>query len=153
MALTPFPVQSRLPVQGSFAVWTSVLANWFLRAWELLRFVENCSTITAVATGANRDVLASESGITFTNEGATARQDFTLPLAFEGLQYTFTILDTDGIRVIPNTGDTIRIGASESGVGALGRIDCTGIGGTVTLKALNATQWVATSQITSWTVT
>lgn len=44
MALTPFPIQSRLMVSGTFAVWTAPLANWFARAWEILSAAEQAGT-------------------------------------------------------------------------------------------------------------
>jgi hypothetical protein len=53
MALTPFPIQSRLMVAGPFAVWTAPLANWFARAWEILAAVEQSGT-TANRPTANR---------------------------------------------------------------------------------------------------
>jgi len=49
-------------------------------------------------------------------------------------------------------GDTIRIAANVSA--AAGRIDSTTIGDSVTLKAINATEWVATSVVgAGWSVT
>lgn len=108
--------------------------------------------VTAVATGSNRDITTAEVRAAFTNEGATARQDFTLPTAVANLEYQFVVQDTDGIRVIANTGDTIRIAASVSA--SAGRIDSTTIGDSVTLLAVNATEWVATSLVgAGWTAT
>lgn len=46
MALTPFPVQSQLPVDKGMAAWTQPLANWFSRAWQILAAVEQ-SGVTA----------------------------------------------------------------------------------------------------------
>lgn len=107
--------------------------------------------VTPIATGSNRDVAVSETRVIFTNEGATARQDFTLPTAVAGLEYGFYCQDADGIRVIAASGDTIRIEASVSA--AAGRIDSTTIGSAVVLVAINATEWVAISKLGTWTVT
>lgn len=107
--------------------------------------------VVAVATGSNRNVTTAEVRTLFTNEGATARQDFTLPTAVADLEYAFYCHDTDGIRVIAAAGDTIRIAGSVSL--AAGRIDSTTIGSTVTLVAINATEWIALSSLGTWTVT
>jgi hypothetical protein len=87
----------------------------------------------------------------FTNEGTTALVTFNLPTAAANLVYEFVVQDTDGIRVVANTGDTIRLAGSVSA--AAGRIDSTTIGSTVRLLAINATEWVATAINGTWTVT
>ena len=103
------------------------------------------------ALTAARTVGDVEAGYSFTNEGATARVDFTLPTAVAGLTYTFYCADTDGIRVIAATGDNIRIAANVSA--SAGRIDSTTIGSAVILLAINDTNWVAISSVGTWTVT
>lgn len=109
-------------------------------------------TVVEAKTGAYT-VVVLDSGKTFTNEGTTSRVDFTLPVPVAGLIYRFTVQDTDGIRVIPNTSCTIRIGASVSGSGAAGRIDATAIGSVITLEAINTTQWIAVANELTWAVT
>lgn len=106
--------------------------------------------ITA-GTGAPNVLTEVESRGTFTNEGATALTQNTLPGAAKGLTYTFIVQDADGIRVVAGSGDTIRIAGSVSA--AAGRIDSTTIGSTVTLVAINATEWVAVSVNGTWVVT
>ncbi len=93
----------------------------------------------------------SDSGNLYTNEGATAEVEFNLPSAQVGLEFSFIVQDTDGIQVNANTGDTIRIGASVSA--AAGLIETTTIGNAVKLKAINNTEWVAMSNVGTWTVT
>lgn len=92
-----------------------------------------------------------ESGKVLTNEGASARQDFDLPSCEAGLIYTFIVQDADGIRATAKAGDTIRIAASVSASG--GRIDSTTVGSAVTLIGINATEWIATTSIGTWSVT
>lgn len=107
--------------------------------------VEAKTATTALATGDN--------GKTITNEGATtamADRVVTLPSAAANLVFTFVIQDADGMRVKANTGDTIRIGADVS-ISA-GYIECAVVGYTVTLVAINATEWVAVSVIGFWTI-
>lgn len=107
--------------------------------------------VTAVATGSAANVATFGSHAVFTNEGATARQDFNLPAAAAGLIYSFYCHDTDGVRVIAAAGDTIRIAGSVSA--AAGRIDSTTIGSAVTLLAINAAEWVAIASLGTWSVT
>jgi hypothetical protein len=108
----------------------------------------------SVKTQANTPVTVSASADgnkLYTNEGTTARVDFNLPTAVAGLTFTFYCADTDGIRVIANTGDDIRIAGSVSATA--GRIDSTVIGSCVKLTAINATNWIAEYSTGTWTVT
>lgn len=107
-------------------------------------------SISPLTSGAT--LLAADSGTVTTNEGASARLDMILPSAVAGYRYSFIVQDTDGIRVTAGTGDTIRIGSSVSA--SAGRIDANTIGASITLVAINATEWVALgSPIETWTVT
>jgi len=103
---------------------------------------------TAVAASPNI-ITSAESFIVFTNEGATAVNYHTLPTAVAGLQYTFTVQDADGIRVVANAGDTIRVAGVVSGVA--GYTESFTIGSVVTLTAINATEWTAISSLGGWT--
>lgn len=91
-------------------------------------------------TSGGTETTRESFGIT-TNEGAGARVDRTLPGAVSGLQYTYVVQDADGIRVIAAAGDTIRMAGTVSSAG--GSITSTTIGDSVTLVAINATEWVA----------
>lgn len=109
--------------------------------------------VVAVA-GTARSVTTAESGTVFTNEGATASQEFILPAAAAGAgPFTFVVQDGDGIKVTAGSGDTIRVDASVSA--AAGNIASTTIGDSVTLLAINATEWVAVASIhpDGWAVT
>ncbi len=88
----------------------------------------------------------------YSNEGASALVVLTLPSAAANLQYTFIVQDGDGIQVTAAAGDTIRIGSAVSA--AAGNISNTVVGSTITLTAINATEWIATSSVGgTWTVT
>lgn len=104
-----------------------------------------------VAQPAGGTLTTSDSGNTFTNEGASARTDFTLPTAVAELEYSFFVQDSDGIRVIAGSGDTIRVAGSVSA--AAGRIDNATIGSSITIRAINATEWVAMATVGTWTPT
>jgi hypothetical protein len=96
-------------------------------------------------------VLATDSRTVFTNEGASAEIVFNLPTAVAGLEYTFIVQDADGIQINASTGDTIRIANSVSATAGL--IESATIGNSVRIVAINATQWIATSVVGTWTVT
>jgi hypothetical protein len=96
-------------------------------------------------------VLNTDSNTRFTNEGTTALVTFNLPTAVAGLTYVFYVADTDGIRVVANAGDDIRINTTVSATA--GRIDSTAIGSCVKLTAINATNWIAEYTIGTWAVT
>lgn len=87
----------------------------------------------------------------FTNEGTSSLVTFNLPTAAANLEYSFVVQDADGIRVVANTGDTIRIAGSVSAVA--GRIDSTTVGSTVRLIAINAVEWVSIATNGTWVIT
>lgn len=111
-------------------------------------WIKNTRFVTAPGTSA---VASGNSNGVFTNEGAGAQVDLTLPTAVAGLTYTFHVQAAFTLKVIANAGDTIRIGPSVSA--AAGFCSTAVVGNSVTLTAINATEWVATSFIGVWTVT
>ena len=100
--------------------------------------------------GSPNILTAAESGKVLTNEGATALVYNTLPAAAAGLEFTGIVKDTDGLRFTAGAGDTIRLAGSVSV--AAGYVEATAIGCAVRLKAINATEWIATCIVGSWTV-
>jgi hypothetical protein len=101
--------------------------------------------------GSPNVISVSESGRVFTNEGTGAKNYHDLPSASRGLLYTFYCDDANGIRATADTGDTIRLAASVSA--AAGNVESTTVGSSVTLLAINDTEWVATSIVGTWVVT
>ena len=95
-------------------------------------------------------ILAGDSLDTFTSEGTTEEIEFTLPTAVAGYQYSFVVQDNDGIKVIASASDTIRIGNLVTV--AAGYISSNVIGSVITLTAVNATEWYATSYLGDWDV-
>jgi len=91
--------------------------------------------------GAPYDIVVADDLKVFTNEGATAEVYLNLPTAVAGLSFNFVCQDTDGIRIIANTGDTIRLGVSVTA--AAGNIKTFTVGNTIKLVAINATEWMA----------
>lgn len=93
---------------------------------------------------------ASDSRKAYTNEGATSQVAVTLPAAAAGLEYTFIVQDADGIQITAAAGDTIRQAGSVSSSG--GTATSTTIGDTLTLLAINATEWIAIASHGTWTL-
>lgn len=132
---------------------------------QLLRHAANVAIFTNGSTGigsilssryvqakaANYTLAVTDSNSVFTNEGTTTKNNFSLPTAAANLVYTFVVQDTDGLTVTANTGDTIQDNATVSA--SAGTIDSTDVGATVTLIAINATQWVVTSMTGTWAIT
>lgn len=100
-------------------------------------------------SGTPNAIAATESGTVFTNEGVTAKNYHTLPSAVAGYKFTFIVQDADGMRIVANTDDTIRV--IDKVTAAAGYIESTTIGSVVTLIAINATEWIATSIHGTWT--
>lgn len=93
-------------------------------------------------------VSALDCSSVYTNEGASAKIVFNLPTAVAGYKYTWVVQDADGIDITAASGDTIRFGSTVTA--AAGTITSTTIGSTITLVAINATEWVATSLMGTW---
>lgn len=100
-------------------------------------------------SGAPNVITAAESNTLYTNEGATAANHHTLPTAAAGLVYEFIVQDADGMRIVANTDDTIRV--IDKVTAAAGYIESATIGSVVRLMAINATEYVATSIHGVWT--
>jgi len=113
-------------------------------------FQVNAVEANTAGVGSPNILVSTEQGKTLTNEGATALNYHTLPTAAAGLQFTFIVQDTDGLRITAAAGDTIRLFQQESAVA--GYINNSGEkGAAITLVAINATEWVATTIIGNWT--
>jgi len=131
-----------------YGIYQTGTATNYLAGVTLTKVLVEANT---AGSGSPNIITAAESRSVFTNEGATALNYHTLPTAAAGLVYTFYVQDTDGIRVVANTGDTIRIDTAVSA--AAGYAESTTVGSSVTLTAINATEWVATSVIGTWALT
>lgn len=101
-------------------------------------------------SGAPNVLTSVESRTVLTNEGAVAQNYHTLPTAAAGLEFEFVVQDSDGIRVVASSGDTIRDGATVSA--AAGFIQSTTVGSTLRLLAINATEWIVMSKQGTWTI-
>ena len=96
-------------------------------------------------------ITTADNTTQFTNEGATAEVYLALPTAAANLTYSAICQDSDGIRFVASAGDTIRVSTGVSG--AAGFVSSTTVGSTITLRCINATEWIATSVQGTWTLT
>lgn len=108
--------------------------------------------VNTAEAGAPNVITDAESGRVFVNTGATGENVHKLEAGMKiGAFFTFVNADADGMELNADTGETIRIGASVSA--SAGLIETTTIGAVVTLLKVSATEWFATQEITTWTVT
>jgi hypothetical protein len=104
--------------------------------------------VTAVTTTASP--ASTDSAAVYTNEGDANGAAITLPTAAAGYSFTFVIQAAQTLTITANTGDTIRIAGNVTA--AAGAISAATVGNAVTLVAINATEWVATSAVGTWTI-
>jgi len=106
----------------------------------LITLTVQASTPLSVSTGV--------SYTTYTNEGAGAQIVFNLPAAAAGLNYRFIVQNANGIQVKANGTNTIRLASAVSTAG--GTATSTTIGSSITLVAINATEWMAREIVGTW---
>lgn len=102
--------------------------------------------VTPVTTTASP--AATDTGAVYTNEGDADGATVTLPTAAAGLRFTVYVQAAQTLTVTAGSGDTIRIASNVTS--AAGSITSAVVGSSVSLLAINATEWIATSSIGSW---
>lgn len=108
----------------------------------------NYTRYVLAATTSITEPTYMRGGVTF-NSGATALVTRTLPGAAAGAQYTYVVMDSDGIKIQAASGDEIR--AIDKVTAAAGYIQSTTIGSVVCLLAVDSTTWVALHIHGVWT--
>jgi hypothetical protein len=97
-------------------------------------------------------LTAEESNALLASNNASAKAQVNLPSAVAGLVYTVCLYSgASGVRVRAFTGDFIRV----AGVGqstTAGYVETTTLYGSITLVAVNPSQWMAVAMIGTWTV-
>ncbi|MCU0806387.1 MAG: hypothetical protein MUC53_00085 [Candidatus Contendobacter sp.] len=131
----------QIPLLDSANAFAFGVANWSaVKAAALTR------AVTAVTTTAAPG--ATDTGAVYTNEGDSDGATVTLPAAAAGLQFTLYVQTAQTLTVTAGSGDTLRIGGSVTA--AAGSITSNTVGSCVTLVAINATEWIATAAVGSW---
>ena len=103
-------------------------------------YVQQVTTTKAPAT--------TEISNVFTNEGDADGATINLPTASAGLTYTVYVQTAQTFTITAAAGDTIRIDGSVTA--AAGSISSNVVGSSITLVAINATEWVALSTVGTW---
>jgi len=100
---------------------------------------------------ADYTVLASESGKTFSTDGAAGAVVFALPAATPGLKYDFYVGAAQELRIDPNGSEQISL--PSTGVpGAAGKyLTANAVGETVSLKCVEAGVWAVFGFTGTWT--
>jgi hypothetical protein len=135
---------------------------------EDFKFHNHIDTISAIAekrgiSKVTRDVRShtggssspakiydQESNTIFTNESTSVKSFFNLPPAFPGLTFSFAVVDTDGLRIVANGTNVIRVATLVTGAG--GYAENSTLGHTMTLTAISNSTWFATGGIGTWTL-
>jgi len=139
-------------------VYDDVTAKWYPSASVYPLTFSGTTTTTNGALLAQRSVeavtttkspTAAESREVYTNEGDADGAAVTLPTAAAGLEFTFIVQAAQLFTINAAAGDTIRIGANVTA--AAGYIRSNVVGDRISLLAINATEWIATSWTGEWT--
>lgn len=117
---------------------------------ECVRIPQSGLAVSEAAT-ANRTVLAAESGMIFTNVGASGAVTFALPPATVGLNYKFRVGAAQELRIDPD--GTEQISLPSTGVpGAAGKyLVADADGETVNLVCTKTGQWSVFGHTGTWT--
>lgn len=97
----------------------------------------------------NETLTTADSGEVFTNYGDSDDQVYTLPAAAAGLEYTFVVMTAQQLRVTPVGDDVIYINATAASAAEYWWADA--VGESVTIIAVDATNWIAVNHIGTWT--
>ena len=105
-------------------------------------------TVTDDADG-EAAIGVAESGSVHTNAGAAGAAAWVLPDAAAGLHYTFVVMAAQEMRVTPAAGDKICVAGVCGDAAEYWSADA--VGASITIVAVDATNWVATSYTGTWT--
>lgn len=138
---------------------TGYLAGIIDGAWRKFSFqlFEPAVKRVEIVTGASRDVLAYESGMTFCNHGATGTVVLNLPPATEGLRFTLHARAAQAFRANPQDSEVIAnntVGSADGGAGKyIGCAAASGsLGACLHLQCVVAGRWDIISSRGTWTL-
>lgn len=100
---------------------------------------------TVYTINADTTIGANQNGTLFVLRPLTAKRTLTLPGAAAGLEFDFLIADTDSLRIMTATGDSL---ITSAGVASK---TTTSVAGTVRLVAMDAVRWIMLYTLGTWT--
>lgn len=106
------------------------------------------SWVPVIANTGAATPASTDSGTVYTNEGDANGSSVTLPTAVAGLRFTFYVQVAQTLTITAGADDTIRVGTNATA--AAGSITCATVGSSLTLVAINATEWVAIASVGTW---
>lgn len=125
---------------------------------EVLRMTAGAQQVTSVvAKTADYAALATDSGKTFTNTGATGDVDITLPAAVVGLAFNFVLGAAQTFEILPSTGDKIGTPSTATvpATGVMGTasqgVSAAADGATLSLFCAKTGEWAVMSSAGTWT--
>lgn len=107
------------------------------------------STRSITDKASSDTLLVANTSKGYTNTGAGAEVELTLPASAVGLSYFFIVTDTDGLKIRCPASTTITVGTTVSS--AAGYTVSTAIGSTLTIVCYESNKWVAVSVTGTWT--
>ncbi len=111
-------------------------------AWNLFRI--SGPVISPNTSGGN--ISSEESGLTFTNDGASGSRTFNLPLIQTGLAYRFVVIVAQDLIVqAQNAQDIKGFGFSGSSISS------SALYSTLLIEAFNSSIWVVSESNGTWT--
>lgn len=115
-----------------------------------VRTDQGLSTIIGTDSGSPAAISVSFSGFLISDAVDSSKNYGLLPSAVAGMNYTFFIRSSDGLRIVANTGDSIRVLGTISSSG--GYIESSTVGDFIKLVAVDVDTWLAVSIGGTWTV-
>lgn len=100
---------------------------------------------TVYTINADTTIGADQSGTLFVLRPLTAKRTLTLPGAVAGLEFDFLIADTDSLRIMTATGDSLITSAGVASKTA------TSVAGTIRLVAMDTVRWIMLYTLGTWT--
>ena len=94
------------------------------------------------------NITIDQHGTAFENTGTIEQTSYTLPSASGGLEYTFINHSASGLDIAPNTGDQIIV--STGIISDASTYQTSGVGGVLSIVAIDTTSWIVVSEIGSF---
>jgi hypothetical protein len=109
-------------------------------------FKQNTITITT----ADSTLVAAQSGSSIVAITIDAKRTVTLPAAVAGMYFDFVGSDTDSLKILPASGDSVSTGGENCVLSPRGIATASAYMSTMGLRAINDCRWVGATSSGSW---